>query len=1582
MERAKARAAVTQANAVTLSGSNSHTEGGPSPSLRPTGTANFKDSSRARHAHAAKLSSTAGAWILDSGANIVVVPPGDPAIIPGSSGEPRSLTTAVGRAVGTQARVTTPFGNFHGMVLDGSPRLLPMSIIANSGFVRWRGTKIYGRYRGRPLSLRVVHGTPETTGYKHPPDVVEAMKEMADSEFTLVPDEASPNTEPLQQHVVVSAVVRPHDANVTQPDGDESSGDDSVPTVATASELEDARFTLERKKELSDIRAARAISKRNKRRGLLSYAHNEDWHHPQLQGSSAGVAEFPGQESIVTNALSIIGPQFMGECIEHVPLKQTGPNISISDSDDQDELKRRTLTNRQSGLEWRYGEQLRVFNVSAKDIGDEPPPASHYFDHFPKHPNCPHCRRCKATDAPYREGTTTNVDSIVVGDHVQADTCGHWPTTLRGENYLLVVAVKGHELRFAFPMTTKSAGAVKGAMNVLHWLLKSIRRANNQQHELSGWVLETDQGGEFDNKVIAGFLVRTSGIWRTVPTARHVAGAESAVRQVCEGIRTLLSASGLPSTFWSFAAVSYCYNWNSRSELFRTWLKSENMLVRAFAFGELVDFVHARHDKVGQRDLNKAQAKARPAAFLGPHWDSRKGCFVLYLTDAGTYAHVLVTWENVQFRDAKVASEVAPQFAFTRVYKDLQLITAPGERLTQLGAPDLAKEPKAITKPLVSGEKRPDSGNRKYAPYPLSDCPACAGRNRTHRRDGDSLPSACIYSGITHARVSELRRLYRGPKGHENAYIWEVGELLRTGCTWEDAKQQYIDNHTSWDIDTEALPEGAECANGPDIALLASFMTAAMATDRAARRARKKAERGHGNYPTDEVEQNLRKEMVIMQMLSKALAVQEEPKTRRERRLLERNPDYEPICNTADELFNELDKQILTTEEYEKHATTVSSWAPVRGTNRHVRVETDKTDEDYAREANHVIRAHVTRALTRAEQRTSPAMKAMQEEMNKVVLKGTFGRPIRRHQAKENGTVSGMHMLSYIKGWELEKEYHTYKGRLVCLGDRIWKVLDGSRDFTKGEDLNYNGDVASLGAFRTVAQHAALHGYKLRSADVKTAYLCAKWPSHLPTHYLEVSPTVYATLPEDYQRDIMKLGGPRHVYLPMERPLYGHPLSGFFWLAELAKFLRSKGWVLSDSLPGHWTKYTASGQQMQLIAYVDDLLVSGPEADVNELWASLQADVANGGGGFELSSVGLADRFLGVRINQNEETIHLDLHDYILETHKCFEDDFEIKVRPAKTPMESDDDLPQALAPGPVAKEKPLSPGTTRATNAQQKSASDREVKRVQQLLGRLLWICRTCRPDVSFAVGKLATRVASWDEACTKAAARLVGYLKRTALEGVAFRGAPDGVERFEIAIHTDASWKTPKSHTGVMLVMEAVMPTGERKPLGLLDWVSKKQGITADSSGAAELIAAHMGLRTVGRNANTLSALIAAQEGVAAAKHAQALADTMGRAPKVVLWTDNSTVLAAAKGRCNMDLLPTKHLQIRAGCLADAVALQLLDVGYVPTDRQLADGLTKPLERLKLEGWKRECHFFEEVPVLDPVTRNVKLFVARVLL
>ena len=120
----------------------------------------------------------------------------------------------------------------------------------------------------------------------------------------------------------------------------------------------------------------------------------------------------------------------------------------------------------------------------------------------------------------------------------------------------------------------------------------------------------------------------------------------------------------------------------------------------------------------------------------------------------------------------------------------------------------------------------------------------------------------------------------------------------------------------------------------------------------------------------------------------------------------------------------------------------------------------------------------------------------------------------------------------------------------------------------------------------------------------------------------------------------------------------------------------------------------------------------------------------------------------------------------------------------------------------------------------------------------------------------------------------------------------------------------------------------------MATLDWASKRQAIITDASGAAELVAAHTGLRTAG--------LVG-----------MGLADVL-RSP-LYLWSDNGSVLAAAKGRCRQDWLAKKPLAIRGGCLADAVCLRMLEVGYVPTEEQQADGCTKALDRLKHEAWCR---------------------------
>jgi hypothetical protein len=185
----------------------------------------------------------------------------------------------------------------------------------------------------------------------------------------------------------------------------------------------------------------------------------------------------------------------------------------------------------------------------------------------------------------------------------------------------------------------------------------------------------------------------------------------------------------------------------------------------------------------------------------------------------------------------------------------------------------------------------------------------------------------------------------------------------------------------------------------------------------------------------------------------------------------------------------------------------------------------------------------------------------------------------------------------------------------------------------------------------------------------------------------------------------------------------------------------------------------------------------------------------------------------------------------------------------------------------------------------------------------------------------------------------RVVGYLSKTSGLGLLYRynGGP-----LLTRIYADASWAAPRSQSGAMLVEESA----DGASLAALDWTSVKQSITADSSGASEIIAAHTAVRVL----------------IAQAK-------AFGSSGTVEVLTDNSTVVRIAETGASQRLawLQIKPIAVRLGLLQDFVNLGIARVNPVRTDRQKGDGFTKALDRIKLTQWRRLIGLGEDCGELD---------------
>ena len=120
------------------------------------------------------------------------------------------------------------------------------------------------------------------------------------------------------------------------------------------------------------------------------------------------------------------------------------------------------------------------------------------------------------------------------------------------------------------------------------------------------------------------------------------------------------------------------------------------------------------------------------------------------------------------------------------------------------------------------------------------------------------------------------------------------------------------------------------------------------------------------------------------------------------------------------------------------------------------------------------------------------------------------------------------------------------------------------------------------------------------------------------------------------------------------------------------------------------------------------------------------------------------------------------------------------------------------------------------------------------------------------------------------------------------------------------------------------------------LVQWKSKKQGLVAQSTMEAELIATAEAWKQVQWMEDALREL----------KHET-------ERPTLRIENDNmSTVLVLGSGNFSSS---SRHLRLRFHGLVEAIASGQLEIGHIGTANMRADGLTKPLERVKLEEMKK---------------------------
>lgn len=269
-----------------------------------------------------------------------------------------------------------------------------------------------------------------------------------------------------------------------------------------------------------------------------------------------------------------------------------------------------------------------------------------------------------------------------------------------------------------------------------------------------------------------------------------------------------------------------------------------------------------------------------------------------------------------------------------------------------------------------------------------------------------------------------------------------------------------------------------------------------------------------------------------------------------------------------------------------------------------------------------------------------------------------------------------------------------------------------------------------------------------------------------------------------------------------------------------------------------------------------------------------------------------------IRRDRGRRTLTLSQHQYaekILQMHGMEES------HPVSTPMSATEKLPKL---------------------AQAEEGVD--VKAYQSMLGSLMYLMIGTRPDLAYAVGALSQHAATPGKQHFEALKRAYRYVRATTDHSITYTGGTDG--NTNLTGYVDADWATDindrRSITGYVFNMCG----------GAVSWSSKKQHSTALSSTEAEYMAAS----NASKEAIWLRGLLLE------------LGAIKNDFP-IPLLIDNQSAIALVKNGEFHER--TKHIGIRYHFIRERYEDGEIELEYCPTGDQVADALTKPLSREKLE-------------------------------
>ena len=461
-----------------------------------------------------------------------------------------------------------------------------------------------------------------------------------------------------------------------------------------------------------------------------------------------------------------------------------------------------------------------------------------------------------------------------------------------------------------------------------------------------------------------------------------------------------------------------------------------------------------------------------------------------------------------------------------------------------------------------------------------------------------------------------------------------------------------------------------------------------------------------------------------------------------------------------------------------------------------------------------------------------------------------------------------------------------FKARLIALGNL-------QKCFGESEIAS---PTVSYAANRALLIESAHLGHVIRQCDVSTAFINAEIPSDEHIHI---------RLPKHWSKD------PAGDRVKLLRSLYGLRCAPRRWFDCIRAHLESNGWRMVPREPGLFSKPSPSGRGTLLCAlYVDDALMSGEVAEEvehemnNTILNRFKGSVVDAnevlGDGTEVRDL------LGSRLEYNarKKYMSITMPDAIDRLLKKFHME---GCTPQKVPCVS----PAAQTAEGLDRENTIFP--------------------IRACVGSLLFVAGQCRPDISFAVGRIAQQVTRCTDQTVKDAKRVLAYLKGTKEKGIVY--CPASEKKFNDMyqkIAQDAGKSLPNTvcfsdsdFAGCSFTMKSTSGSILFRRGTPCAWSSRKQGVTATSTCQAEYVAAFDSIQLV---------------------QGQGYLDYfMEEGESPLYFIDNQ----AALGLASTSIIgkKSKHINLRYHVVREYSK----DLAYCPTDINRADPLTKALPSMK---------------------------------